>query len=408
MPIQIEVQGPVDQSTLKELVGKMITELQTVSGLRDIRESTPPQQPELNITVDRQRCSSAGVSASVVGQTISTLVGGTTATSVEWQGQLTDVFVQLQTEDKSDTATLMALPISSSSGALYSLRDLATFSAGTGPTNISRQNQQTIINIGANLQGRTQAEVIPEIQKALSAVTLPAAVTWKFGGQQAQAQNAYSSLIFALIIGLIFIYMVLASQFGSFIHPFTVMSALPLAVVGSVALMAATHTGLTVISMIGIILMMGMATKNSILLVDFIIHYRKQGRSRTQAVLEAGPVRLRPIIMTSLAIILGMIPTAMALGEAGSFRAPMAIAVIGGVFSSTILSLVVVPVVYTILDDGLVAVTRLFRRSPKVIFEPEPSGSLAAGETLNGNDETSLNGISKRRRRWKWWSRKKS
>jgi HAE1 family hydrophobic/amphiphilic exporter-1 len=303
---------------------------------------------------------------------------------------------------------LMNLPVSSSSGSLYALRDLATFTAGTGPTTLSRQNQQTIISVGANLQGRALAETVPDIQKALSGISLPAAVTWKFGGQQAQAQSAYSSLIFALIIGLIFIYMVLASQFGSFIHPFTVMAALPLAIIGSVWLMVATHTGLTVISMIGIIMMMGLATKNSILLVDFIIHYRKQGRDRTEAVLEAGPVRLRPIIMTSLAIILGMIPTAMAIGAAGSFRAPMAIAVVGGVFSSTLLSLVVVPVVYTIFDDALVAVKRLFRVKSQAVYQPEASGSLAVGESMNGNDETNLNGTSKRRGRWNWWTRNRS
>jgi len=407
MPVQIDVQGPVDQNTLEGVVSQVMAALQQVPGIMDVRESTPSQQPELDITVDRQRCAAAGVSASTVGQTISILVGGTTATSVEWQGQLTDVLVQLQPQDTADTATLMALPVVSSSGSTYSLRDLATFAAGTGPTTLSRQNQQAIISVGANLQGRSLAEVVPDIQKALSGISLPAAITWKFGGQQAQAQNAYSSLIFALIIGLIFIYMVLASQFGSFIHPFTVMAALPLAIIGSVVLMVATHTGLTVISMIGIILMMGLATKNSILLVDFIINYRKQGRNRTEAVLEAGPVRLRPIIMTSLAIILGMIPTAMAIGAAGAFRAPMAIAVVGGVFSSTLLSLVVVPVVYTILDDAMVAVSRLFHRNAQAVYQPETNDSLVGGEDLNRNDETNFNDSNKHRGRGKWWFRNK-
>jgi HAE1 family hydrophobic/amphiphilic exporter-1 len=166
--------------------------------------------------------------------------------------------------------------------------------------------------------------------------------------------------------------MVLASQFGSLIHPLTVMTALPLAAIGAVFAMLLTRTQLTVISMIGILLLMGIATKNSILLVDFIIRYRKQGQQRTEAVLAAGPVRLRPILMTSLSIILGMVPTALGLGAAGAFRAPMAIAVIGGVFTSTLLSLVVVPVAYTLIDDAMVVAVRLFHRGARVTVPSQP------------------------------------
>jgi multidrug efflux pump subunit AcrB len=213
--------------------------------------------------------------------------------------------------------------------------------------------------------------VIPDVQKALSGLSLPVGVTWQTGGQQQQTTTAFSSLIFAMILGLVFVYMVLASQFGSLIHPLTVMTALPLAAIGAVFALLITRTQLTVISMIGILLLMGIATKNSILLVDFIIRYRKEGQGRTEAVLAAGPVRLRPILMTSMSIILGMIPTALAIGAAGSFRAPMAIAVIGGVFTSTLLSLVVVPVAYTVMDDVVVAVPRLFRRGVKVTVPPK-------------------------------------
>lgn len=406
MPLQIAVQGPVDQNTLEGVAQQIMSRLQNVPGVQDIRESTPPQQPEIEVAVDRQRCAEAGVSSAGVGQTISTLFGGTVATQVDWQNQLTDVVVQLQPQDLADPAKLMSLPVTSSSGNIYPLNSVADISVGTGPTTLSRQNQQAIITIGANLQGRTQGQIVPDVQKALAGLSLPASVTWQFAGMQAQAQTAYTSLIFALIIGLIFIYMVLTSQFGSLIHPFTVMAALPLAIIGSVIAMLATHTELTVISMIGIILMMGLATKNSILLVDFIIRYRRQGRSRTEAVLEAGPVRLRPILMTSLAIILGMIPTAIGIGASGSFRAPMAIAVIGGVFTSTLLSLVVVPVVYTVLDDALSMVARLFHHQN---LAAESAGATAPAGTEEGPNEnggTTMNGLSKRPARWRWWFRK--
>lgn len=359
-PVQIAVQGPVSQDALVKATEQVMERISPVPGLRDVAQSVPPQEPEIDIIVDRQRCANAGISASVVGNTISTLVQGTVATQMDWEGQLTDVKVQLSTEDLLDTTALMNLTISGTNGTLYPLSAVADIKRGTGPTVLSRRNQQSVIIIGANLEGRTQGTVTQDIKKVLSGFSLPPGVTWQFSGQQAQAQTAYTSLIIALLLGLVFVYMVLGSQFASFIHPLTVMVALPLAMVGAVVMMLITRTELTVISMIGIILMVGLATKNSILLVDFIIRHRKQGQSRTKATLEAGPLRLRPIIMTSMAIIIGMLPTALGLGAAGSFRAPMAIAVIGGVFSSTILSLVVVPVAYTLIDDAIIAVSRLF------------------------------------------------
>ncbi len=399
-PVQIAVQGPVPISVLDEVARKIMDRLSTVQGIRDITVSVPPQQPELDIVVDRQRCANAGISASTIGSTISSLIQGSVATQVEWQNQLTDVRVQLRDDDVSDTSALMSLPITGANGVLYPLSALASIQSGTGPTRLSRQNQQAYISVGANLEGRGPGDVAPDIRKALKDLSLPATVTWRFSGQLAQAESAYSSLIFALLLGLIFVYMVLASQFGSFIHPLTVMTALPLAVIGAVLAMVLTRTGLTVISMIGMILMIGLATKNSILLVDFIIRYRKQGQGRTEAVLAAGPVRLRPIMMTSLAIILGMVPTALALGTAGSFRAPMAITVIGGTLSSTLLSLVAVPVIYTLVDDAMVAVTRLFQRQ-SVVGVPSVSAQLADPPGVqNDSDQLVPGNLSEKRQ---WW-----
>ena len=402
-PVQITVQGPVDVDTLDGAAHQIMDQMNTVAGLHDITESLPPRQPELDIVVDRQRCADAGVSAAALGSTISGLVQGATATQVEWQGQLTDVVVQLRDQDVSDASALMGLPVSGANGTLYPLSALATIQPGLGPTRLSRQNQQAMISVGANLEGRTQGDVTTDLQRVLKNVSLPAGVTWQFSGQMAQAQSAYASLLFALVLGLVFVYMVLASQFGSFIHPFTVMMALPLAAVGSIAAIVVTRTQLSVIAMIGMILMIGLATKNSILLVDFIIRYRKQGRPRTEAILEAGPVRLRPIMMTSLAIILGMVPTALAVGASGSFRSPMAVAVIGGTVTSTLLSLVVVPVAYTLIDDALVAVAGLFRRGRTVTVTaglPSPAAEAIPVED-NGkpvDDDQNLNG---KQRRWR-------
>jgi hydrophobic/amphiphilic exporter-1 (mainly G- bacteria), HAE1 family len=393
-PVVVSIQGPVNLDTLDGVADQVIKEMSAIPGLRDVDKSLPPQEPELEVFVDRQRTANAGISASTVGNTIRTLIQGTTATQMDWQDRLTDVVVQLRPEDGGDPSTLGDLPVATTTGDMYPLSAVAQIRTGTGPTTLSRQNQQEQILVGANLEGRTQGEVIPFVQKALSGMQMPAGVTWQFSGQQANTQTAFSSLIFAMILGLVFVYMVLASQFGSFIHPFTVMIALPLAIIGAAIAMYAAHVELTVISMIGVILMMGLATKNSILLVDFIIRYRKQGRERDEAVLAAGPVRLRPILMTTMAIIIGMVPTAIGFGGSGAFRAPMAIAVIGGQFSATLLSLIVIPVVYTVVDDWMVALSHLFHRHPTVKV-PAVAAEPDVVEELNIEGNRAPNGGSK-------------
>jgi HAE1 family hydrophobic/amphiphilic exporter-1 len=289
-------------------------------------------------------------------------VAGSTATQVEWDEQRLDVSVRLREEDRSDTVALMNLPVMSTSGQVFPLSSVARISRGTGPTVLDRQDRQRQILVGANLDGRTAGAAVTDVKQALQGIDLPAGVTWQFAGEQAQTDTAFSSLIIAMLLGLVFVYMVLASQFGNLLHPLTVMVALPLSAIGAVLALLIARVDLTVISMIGIVLLMGLVTKNSILLVDFSIKYQREGKDRMAAVLAAGPVRLRPILMTTLAIILGMVPTALGIGAAGAFRAPMAVAVIGGVISSTLLSLMVVPVVFTLVDDAVNAVKRRLNR----------------------------------------------
>lgn len=361
-PILVAVRGPTSLESLDETADQVVERLRAVSGLRDVEKSLPPKEPELHVTVDRQRTANTGVSAATVGQTIRTLVQGTTATEVNWGDQRMDVTVRLREQDRADATALMDIPLAGPGGELWPLQTVARVERGSGPAVLERQERQRQVLVGANLEGRTQGAVMPEVRQALVGLSLPPGVTWQFAGAQAQTQSAFGSLAFAMAMGLVFVYMVLASQFGSVIHPLTIMVALPLSAVGAVGALVLAKLDLTVISMIGIILLMGLVTKNSILLVDFIIRYRREGQGREEAVIAAGPVRLRPILMTTLAIVLGMTPTALGIGAAGEFRAPMAIAAIGGVFSSTLLSLVVVPVAYTLIDDIVVFVARPFRR----------------------------------------------
>jgi HAE1 family hydrophobic/amphiphilic exporter-1 len=375
-PVLVAVRGPVDLDTLEGVANDVIARMSTVPGLRDIDKSLPAREPELQIVVDRQRTAQTGITAATVGQTIRTLVSGSTATQVEWNEQRLDVSVRLREEDRSDPVALMNLPVVSTSGQVFTLSSVARIGRGTGPTVLERQDRQRQIMVGANLDGRSAGAVIPDLKQELANIDLPPGVTWLFAGEQAQTDTAFSSLLIAMGLGLVFVYMVLASQFGNLLHPLTVMIALPLSAIGAVLALLIARADLTVISMIGIVLLMGLVTKNSILLVDFSIRYQREGKDRAEAVLAAGPVRLRPILMTTLAIILGMVPTALGIGAAGAFRAPMAVAVIGGVISSTLLSLVVVPVAYTLMDDAVNAAKRRFRRGKAAVL----NGSAHAGD----------------------------
>ena len=401
--VVVAVRGPTTLESLDEAADQVAERLRTVPGLLDVDKSLPPREPELHVLVDRQRTAQYGVSAATVGQTIRTLVAGTTATQVDWQDQRMDVTVQLREQDRSDASALVDMPIAGPGGDLLPLRTLARIERASGPTILEREARQGQILVGANLEGRSQGAVVPDIQRALAALSLPPGVTWQFGGQMAQTETAFGSLVFALVLGLVFVYMVLASQFGSLIHPLTVMVALPMSAIGAMLALVAARVDLTVIAMIGIIMLMGLATKNSILLVDFIVRYRREGQSRTEAVIAAGPVRLRPILMTTLAIMLGMVPTALGIGASGEFRSPMALAVIGGVFSSTLLSLVVVPVVYTLMDDAVAVVSCLFRRSAPATVPSKPATLRDVGGGLNGDLETALDAAGRRRARRRWW-----
>ena len=213
--------------------------------------------------------------------------------------------------------------------------------------------------------------MVADIRTKLAQLKLPSSVTVRFQGQVQQTQDSLNTMLASLLLSVIFMYMVLASQFGSLTQPIVLMLALPLALIGAFGALLITHTGADMTAVIGLILLMGLAVKNSILLVDFTNRLRAQGMSRYQALLTAAPVRLRPVLMTTLALILGMLPVALGLGAGGSFRAPMAVAVIGGLVTSTLLTLLVVPTAYSLLD---MATGLLHRRQPA----PEPVPAPAA------------------------------
>jgi HAE1 family hydrophobic/amphiphilic exporter-1 len=228
---------------------------------------------------------------------------------------------------------------------------VAQVASASGPTQIERQDRQRQITVGAGYLGRSQGEVVADVQARLASLNLPAGVSTEFAGETELMQESFANLYVAMALAVVFVYMVLASQFGSFLQPLVIMLALPLAIIGAFLALLVSGKDLDMNALIGIILLFGVVTKNSILVVDLANRVRLQGVGLKEAVLTAGPLRLRPVLMTTFALIFGMLPVALGLGAGGEFRSPMAIAVIGGLITSTLLTLVVVPVIYSMVES---------------------------------------------------------
>ena len=347
-PIQFNIRGQSLEKMAK--VGRdLIAELKKKKGLVDLDYTYKGGKPELAIHVDRNQAAALGVPVASIATTVRALMGGDKATTLRQQGNLYDVRVRLQAKDRVTPDDLKRLKVRSSLRQLVDLSNLVTVKRGTGPTQIDRQERQRQVTIVANLQDLPLGEAIAFVEKTAKKV-VPAGFSTSFTGMAEIMEESFNDMFFALFLAIIIVYMILASQFDSFIHPFTIMLSLPLSVVGALGGLLISNSALSIFAMIGIIMLMGLVTKNAILLVDYTNTLRERGLSRDEALLKAGPVRLRPILMTTAAMIFGMLPVAIGMGEGAEMRSPMAICVIGGLATSTFLTLLVVPVVYSLLD----------------------------------------------------------
>jgi HAE1 family hydrophobic/amphiphilic exporter-1 len=365
-PIELDLRTTGSLDDLEKASRDVLAALSDVPGLADLDRDYRPGKPELHVDVDRERAGSFGLSTAAIGSTIRTLVNGEAASRFRDPGREADIVVRLRESDRARLDDILALSIPSPTGQMVPLRNVATLTNSTGPAAISRFNRQPQIVVGGNYHGRSQAAVLGDVRQRLAGVSLPPGVTVQFGGQTELLTESFSSLLFSLLLAVVFVYMVLASQFGSFVQPVVIMLALPLSIIGAFLALLIVRFPFDMTAMIGIILLMGLVTKNSILLVDFTNRLRQRGLSREEALLTAGPIRLRPILMTTLSLILGMTPVALGLGAGGGFRAPMAVAVIGGLITSTLLTLLLVPVAYSIVD---ILLGRL-KRAPTQAVKP--------------------------------------
>jgi HAE1 family hydrophobic/amphiphilic exporter-1 len=368
-PIQLNLQGP-SLTELQRLSDQAMAAVRGVPGLVELKSTLEEQKPEYVVSVDRQLATNVGLSVGAVGMALRPVLAGERAGDWEDENGLAhDVVVRLAPEYRTSDADLARIPVATGQvdprtgqPVMVPLGQVATFPLGGAPNQIDRRNLERVATIEGNYQGRPLTDVVRDVQTRLARMSLPPGYRFNFGGEQQDFVETVNYMTESLALAVVFIYLILASQFGSFTQPLAIMFSLPLSLFGVTLGLALTRSTFNMMSMVGIIMLMGLVTKNAILLVDFANKARARGSERSQALVDAGQLRLRPIVMTTLAMIFGMLPTALALGAGSEFRAPMAYAVIGGLITSTLLTLVVVPVVYTYLDDFSAWLTLRVRR----------------------------------------------
>jgi len=355
-PVWVNLLGP-DPETMTQIINAFAAKVAKVPGITDLEVSEKARTPALSIRLNNDQAAELGINVQQVGQTIRPLLAGDTVSY--WlgpDGQNYEVNVQLSKDRRQVAADLANLYLSTDKRGpdgqqrMVPLRQIAEIVESTSPQIIKRQELQRRVALYANVEGRPSGDVNADVGRIIKAWDLPPGYRFDVGGQAKDMQESFQAAMAALGLAVIFIYLILASQFASFTQPVAIMVSLPLSLIGVFLALLLTNTTLNIFSMIGFIMLMGLVTKNAILLVDFANRARRAGAPLREALLDAGQVRLRPILMTTAAMIGGMLPLALGLGEGGETQAPMGRAIIGGVVTSTLLTLVVVPVIYTYLD----------------------------------------------------------
>ena len=352
VPIQYSVRGR-DLTELQTYTKQIAGEFSRLPGIVDVDTSQEMGKPELKVFIDRDKAADLGVDVATIAEAINLLISGETEVTKykdESRGKRYDLRIRLNPEERRNPDDLSRLYVRSRDGRLVELRNLVRILEGGGPSVINRVDRQRSISLFASLEGKPMGKAIEELNDIAGRI-LPPDYLPKYKGMAETMGESFQYLMFALILGVIMAYMVLAAQFESFVHPFTVLLAMPLSFIGAFSALLITGNTLNIFSFIGLILLMGLVKKNAILLVDYTNVLRGRGVPRREAILQAGPVRLRPILMTTFAMVFGMLPVAFGVGEGSETRSPMGIAVIGGLLTSLFLTLVVVPAAYDLFDD---------------------------------------------------------
>ena len=351
-PFNLSISGP-DSAKLEIVADKVFQYLDKHPALTSVDTSSSNGKPEVQVKLDQEKAEQLGISSKTVGQELRVQIDGAQPSLLRHNGLETDIRVRVKPEQRDLSTNFESIYIPNINNTLLQLASFASLNKTTGPASINRENKERYINISADLNpnGPGMSQVISDIHQLFKTeIKLEPGMRYDFMGQSESFGELIHNMIIALVLGLLFIYLVLASLYESFILPITIMLVIPLAIVGAFIGLLITNHSLDLFSMIGCIMLLGLATKNSILLVDYINQKLKLGYTRRDAIIEAGRTRLRPILMTTVALIAGMIPVAVGINEASKQRTSMGIAIIGGLISSTLLTLVVIPAAFSYFD----------------------------------------------------------
>jgi len=370
----VQIRGNLALLDLDRLADQMMAGLAERGGFVDLDKSLKLGLPEVRVIPDREKAAALGVDARTIASAIRVMVGGMDVGVFKEAGRRYDIRVRLAEGDRNDPRAIEKLTVRNQQGESIELRNLVHIEMGAAPSEITRSDRQRSVRLTANLEDKTLGEAIQDARE-VAAEILPEGVNLALAGQAQAMQEGGQQFGLTLVLAVLVIYMVLAAQFESLVHPLTVMLALPLAMTGALGgLLAAGHS-LNLFSMIGVVLLFGLVTKNSILLVDYANQLRRRGMAKLEAMRTAAPVRMRPVLMTAVSMIFGVLPAAIGIGPGAENRAPMAVATAAGMLSSTVLTLLLVPVFYLLIDDFADFVKRIARR----VFRGGPAEGSAAG-----------------------------
>jgi hydrophobic/amphiphilic exporter-1 (mainly G- bacteria), HAE1 family len=383
-PLAVAIQGD-DITTLKKYAGQLKAEMWKIPGIVDIEASMEQDLPEYRLVVDRERAAASGLGSGAVASTVAMLIGGQAVSTYEDEaGEGVNVRVRLPQSLRADVTQVNDLKVTvpgAQGVSLVPLADLVTFTRAVSPAEINRRDLTRQVTVEANLDQLPLGTASNLAMKAGESLNMAPGYKLVQGGDTEMMIESFGYMAEALLLAIIFVYLILAAQFESFVDPLAIMLSLPLSIVGMAGTLVITGDTINIMSLIGLIMLMGLVTKNAILLVDYTKVLRSKGMDRRLALITAGRTRLRPILMTTSAMIFGMLPLFFAIGEGAEFRAPMARAVVGGLITSTMLTLIVVPVVYTILDD---ITAWLFRRRGVHAIKAAAIGLLGAAIVSGG------------------------
>jgi HAE1 family hydrophobic/amphiphilic exporter-1 len=380
--IQVTLSGP-DLNTVNQLASDAQAALLKVPGVQDIRNSQLSQVPQLNIQLDTQRMAELGISNQTVDSALSTAIGGSVVTELQPQGsEQEDITLEGSDTSRYDLTTLGQIPVGSSNNAPVTLGQIATFTNGNGPVTIQRVNRADTVTLSASAVGRPLGDVAQDMTHALQTLNVPAGYSYALRGSVQIFNQAITALAAALVLSIILEYMVLVALYESWLLPFVRLLTVPLGLLGGLVMLLVTGNTINIFSIIGMIMGEGLVAKSGILLIDYTNTLRERGVGRLQALQEAVRVRLRPILMTSATMVFGMLPLALKLEPGAESRAPMALVVIGALLSSTVLTLVIVPALYSLLDDLQVKFLGRKRRDFETFVPPETAPAAPAQQPV--------------------------